>query len=192
ANGLRCVVIDDIWTGPAKEGCPSDIGIQWRIEGLKGLAIGDIGWCKDPYTSPSTIRYASKGDKTFHEPKWTESWFPDAFAGTMGQLLIAIETGKEPAISGRDNLKTMALVDAAYLSAHQSRLVGICEIDKPIGTPSKADVSSVPNFSPRAQQVLAMARKEAIRLNNNYVGTEHLFIGMITFGQGTAFTVLQN
>jgi len=128
-NGLRCVVIDDIWTGPAKEGCPSDIGIQWRIEGKKGLAIGDIGWCKDPYTSPSTIRYASKGDKAFHEPKWTESWFPDAFAGTMGQLLIALETEKEPAISGRDNLKTMALVDAAYLSAQQSRAVTIQEIE---------------------------------------------------------------
>ena len=128
ANGLRCVAIDDTWTGPAKENCPSDIGIKWRIEGLNGLAIGDLGWCKDPYTSISTIRYASKGDKTFHEPKWTESWFPDAFSGTMGQLLIAIETGKEPAISGRDNLKTMALVDAAYLSAEQKRSVKLSEI----------------------------------------------------------------
>ena len=123
AGGLRCVVIDDTWTGPAKEGCPGDIGIQWRIEGLNGLAIGDIGWCKDPYTSPSTIRYAAKGDAAFHEPRWPESWFPDAFAGTIGQLLIALETGREPAISGRDNLHTMALVDAAYLSAAERRMV---------------------------------------------------------------------
>ena len=127
-NGLRCVAIDDTWTGPAKENCPGDIGIKWRIEGLNGLAIGDLGWCKDPYTSASTIRYASKGDKAFHEPKWSGSWFPDAFAGTMGQLLVALETGKEPAISGRDNLKTMALVDAAYLSAEQKRAVKISEI----------------------------------------------------------------
>ena len=28
-----------------------DIGIEWRIEGLDGLAIGDIGWCHDPYTT---------------------------------------------------------------------------------------------------------------------------------------------
>ena len=128
AGGLRCVAIDDTWTGPAKEGCPADIGIKWRIEGLNGLAMGDLGWCKDPYTSPSTLRYASKGDKEFHQPKWSESWFPDAFAGTMGQLLIALETGKEPAISGRDNLKTMALVDAAYLSAEKKRVVKISEI----------------------------------------------------------------
>jgi predicted dehydrogenase len=130
AGGLRCVVIDDIWTGPAKEGCPADVYIRWRIEGTNGLAIGDIGWCKDPYTSPSSIRYAAKGDSAFHKPKWSESWFPDAFAGTMGQLLIALETGKEPAISGRDNLKTMALVDAAYLSAAGSGLVAIKEISR--------------------------------------------------------------
>ena len=97
--------LDDTWTGPAREGCPADIYIRWRIEGLDGLAIGDIGWCKDPYTTPSTLRYAAKGDTHFHAPKWTESWFPDAFAGSMGQLLIALEAGTPPAISGRDNLK---------------------------------------------------------------------------------------
>jgi predicted dehydrogenase len=114
ASGLRCIGIDDTWAGPAKEGCPSENYIRWRIEGTNGLAMGDIGWCKDPYTSPSTIRYASKGDKGFHEPKWNESWFPDAFIGTMAQLLIAIESGTEPAISGKDNLKTMKLVEDAY------------------------------------------------------------------------------
>ena len=130
ANGLRCVGIDDTWTGPAKEGCPADIRIEWRIEGTKGLAIGDIGWCKDPYTSPSTIRYATIGDKEWHRPMWPESWFPDAFIGTMAQLLIALETGKEPAISGRDNLKTMALVEAAYLSAASFKSVGLNEIER--------------------------------------------------------------
>ncbi|MBI4663477.1 MAG: Gfo/Idh/MocA family oxidoreductase [Verrucomicrobia bacterium] len=128
SNGLRCVGIDDTWTGPAKEGCPADIRIQWRIEGTLGLAIGDVGWCKYPYTSPSTLRYAAKGDKEFHQPTWTESWFPDAFIGTMAQLLIALETGQEPAISGRDNLKTMALVEAAYVSAREKCKVSIEDI----------------------------------------------------------------
>jgi len=128
-NGLRCVCIDDTWTGPAREGCPGDIAIRWRVEGMDGLAIGDIGWCQDPYTTPSKIKYAAKGDKTFHEPKWKESWFPDAFAGTMAQLLIALEDGKQPVISGRDNLKTMALVDAAYRSASVHRAVSPKEIE---------------------------------------------------------------
>ena len=130
ATGLRCIAIDDTWTGPAKEGCPGDISIQWRIEGLNGLALGDIGWCKDPYTTPSTIRYAAKGYPGFQSPAWGESWFPDAFIGTMAQLLIALETNTTPAISGRDNLKTMALVDACYLSAKEHRAVEIREILK--------------------------------------------------------------
>ena len=130
ANGLRCVSLDDTWTGPAREGCPSDIYIKWRIEGLNGLAIGNIGWCQNPYTTPSTIQYAAKGDHGFHSPVWTESWFPDAFAGTMGQLLIALENKTEPAISGRDNLKTMALVEAAYRSAAEHRAVPLDEIER--------------------------------------------------------------
>jgi ATP-dependent Clp protease ATP-binding subunit ClpC len=47
------------------------------------------------------------------------------------------------------------------------------------------------NFTPRAQQVLALARKEADRFNHNYVGTEHLLLGLIKLGQGAAVNVLQ-
>lgn len=193
-SGLRCVGVDDTWTGPAKEGCPGDIGIRWRIEGLNGLAIGDIGWCKDPYTTPSTIRYAARGDKEFHQPRWSESWFPDAFVGTMAQLLIALEMGAEPAISGRDNLKTMALVEAAYLSAKAQRAVTLREIESPLSErvfyrPPHEEPSLV-NFTPRAQQVLALARQEIVRFNHNFVGTEHLLLGLLTLGQGTAFSVL--
>ncbi len=46
------------------------------------------------------------------------------------------------------------------------------------------------NFTPRAQQVLALARKEADRFNHNYVGTEHLLLGLIKLGQGVAINVL--
>ena len=127
ASGLRCVGVDDVWTGPAKEGCPGDINIRWRIEGMNGLAMGDIGWCKDPYTTPSTLRYAKKGDKEFAEPRWRESWFPDAFVGTMAQLLVALEKGTVPEIGGRDNLRTMALVDAAYRSVEEKRAVMLDE-----------------------------------------------------------------
>ncbi len=47
------------------------------------------------------------------------------------------------------------------------------------------------NFTPRAQQVLALARKEADRFNHNYVGTEHLLLGLIKLSQGVAVNVLQ-
>jgi ATP-dependent Clp protease ATP-binding subunit ClpC len=47
------------------------------------------------------------------------------------------------------------------------------------------------DFTPRGQRVLALARKEAERLNHNYVGTEHLLLGLIKLGQGVAVNVLQ-
>src|SRR6195256_1854683 len=47
------------------------------------------------------------------------------------------------------------------------------------------------DFTPRAQQVLALARQEAERFNHNYVGTEHLLLGLIKLGQGVAVNVLQ-
>jgi len=47
------------------------------------------------------------------------------------------------------------------------------------------------NFTPRAQQVLALARKEADRFNHSFVGTEHLLLGLINLGQGVAVNVLQ-
>ena len=42
-------------------------------------------------------------------PKWDAVWFPDAFVGTMAQLLIAVEEGTEPEIGDRDNLEMIAL-----------------------------------------------------------------------------------
>ncbi len=50
---------------------------------------------------------------------------------------------------------------------------------------------SMSNFTPRAQQVLALARKEADRFNHNFLGTEHLLLGLIKLGQGVAVNVLQ-
>ena len=47
------------------------------------------------------------------------------------------------------------------------------------------------NFTPRAQQVLTLASKEAKRFNHNYVGTEHLLLGLIKLGEGVAVNVLQ-
>jgi ATP-dependent Clp protease ATP-binding subunit ClpC len=48
------------------------------------------------------------------------------------------------------------------------------------------------NFTPRAQQVLSLAKKEAKRFGHDYVGTEHLLLGLIKLGQGVAVMVLQD
>jgi len=57
---------------------------------------------------------------------------------------------------------------------------------------SNGETSPLRNFTPRAQEVLALSRREADRFHHNFVGTEHLFLGLIRLGQGTAVTVLRN
>ncbi|HEX8359932.1 MAG TPA: ATP-dependent Clp protease ATP-binding subunit, partial [Longimicrobium sp.] len=48
------------------------------------------------------------------------------------------------------------------------------------------------NFTDRVRKVLAMAREEAIRLQHDYVGTEHILLGLIREGEGVAAAVLNN
>jgi ATP-dependent Clp protease ATP-binding subunit ClpC len=48
------------------------------------------------------------------------------------------------------------------------------------------------NFTERVRKVLAMAREESRRLHHEYVGTEHLLLGLIREGDGVAAAVLQN
>lgn len=110
-SGLRAIALDNCFTW-------ADHGIEWRVEGTEGVAKGTIGWPDYPAGSPSTIDYLTKADpETWHRPRWEEQWFPQGFIGTMAQLMIALETGQEPEIGGRDNLGTMALIEAAYRSA---------------------------------------------------------------------------
>jgi len=123
-NGLRATSCDDVWAGPEVEGTEADIAISWRVEGTEGLARGTIGWPSYPEPTPSTLDYASTHEPgQWRKPRWSEVWFPDAFAGPMAELLCALESGEEPDLGGADNLKTMALVDACYLSAKEHRAV---------------------------------------------------------------------
>src|ERR1700738_3686443 len=70
-------------------------------------------------------------------------------------------------------------------------LKSLCRINFQQGQRARQRHAMMNNFTPRAQQVLALARKEAERFNHNYVGTEHLLLGLIKLGQGVAVNVLQ-
>ena len=138
-NGTRASSWDDVWTGPAREGSESDIGIRWRVEGTDGLARGTIGWPSYPAKTPSTLDFTLNhsprplGEGTgvregaWLSPRWQDVWFPDAFVGTMAQLLCSIEDGTPPEISGRDNLETIALCEAVYAAAHEHRVTTVRE-----------------------------------------------------------------
>jgi predicted dehydrogenase len=127
-NGCRAASWDDVWTGPAREGSESDIYIRWRVEGTDGLARGTIGWPSYPARTPSTLDFTTKQQPGYWlAPRWSEVWFPDAFVGTMAQLLCAVEEASEPEISGRDNFETIALCEAVFAAAREHRVTTVAE-----------------------------------------------------------------
>jgi ATP-dependent Clp protease ATP-binding subunit ClpC len=48
------------------------------------------------------------------------------------------------------------------------------------------------NFSNRVQDVIRLSRDEALRLGHDYIGTEHLLLGVIREGEGIAVKILRN
>ncbi len=120
ASGLLATGFDDgfPWTRDWSE--------DYRIEGMDAIARGTVGW---PTGDFSTLEFttADRPD-TWIKPAFTRKWFPEAFGATMGELFLAVEEGREPSISGRDNLETLRLVEAGYLSAAERRTVRLDEI----------------------------------------------------------------
>jgi predicted dehydrogenase len=132
ANGFMATSLDDVWAWPG-EGAEKDIYIKWRVEGMEGLAQGTIGWPEYPVPTPSTLDFTTKRiPGQWITPRWEKVWFPDAFQGTMAQLLLAVEINSEPEISGRDNLTTMAIIDACYQSIKEQRTIQLSEITNKI------------------------------------------------------------
>lgn len=130
-DGLMATSLDDVWAWP-EEPCEKHNYINWRVEGTEGFAEGDIGWHKrEPEFCGSTLRLACKAyPNQWIEPKWETMWFPDAFVGTMASLLRAVESGTEPEISARDNIRTLACVEACYTSIAEEKTVYLSEILK--------------------------------------------------------------
>ena len=48
------------------------------------------------------------------------------------------------------------------------------------------------NFSPRVKDVIAFSKEEALRLGHDFIGTEHLMLGLLRDGQGKAIEILGN
>ncbi|HHU51062.1 MAG TPA: ATP-dependent Clp protease ATP-binding subunit [Firmicutes bacterium] len=65
------------------------------------------------------------------------------------------------------------------------------EVEKIIGIGDQMIIGEVP-FTPRAKRVLEMAFDEARQLGHNYIGTEHILLGLIREGEGVAAQVLKN
>lgn len=103
-----------------------------RIDGTEGYAAGTFGLLYDyPHGRPDTLSWSSRkidARKTINH-RFEERWIPDSFIGPMGELMASIEQDRLPETNGRDNLKTLQLVNAGYLSMAEHRAVAPSEIE---------------------------------------------------------------
>jgi hypothetical protein len=128
-DGLRAAAWDDVWAGPRSDKDDLNPYIKWRVEGTQGLAEGTLGWPEYPNRCPSTLTFTTTAEPgMWITPKWREVWFPDAFQGPMADLIDAIARQRQPAVSGADNLGTLATIEAGYRSIRERRPVDIAEI----------------------------------------------------------------
>ena len=58
-----------------------------------------------------------------------------------------------------------------------------------VGPPGSSTTGSPP-FTPRAKKVLELSLREALQLGHNYIGTEHMLLGLVREGEGVAAQVL--
>jgi hypothetical protein len=65
------------------------------------------------------------------------------------------------------------------------------KVEDAIG-PARSPLIDSPPFTPRAKKVLELALREALQLGHNYIGTEHLLLGLVREGEGVAAQVLQS
>jgi len=63
------------------------------------------------------------------------------------------------------------------------------QVEKIIGQGQQAPAGHIP-FTPRAKKVMELASREALQLGHNYIGTEHILLGLIREGEGVAAQVL--
>jgi ATP-dependent Clp protease ATP-binding subunit ClpC len=63
------------------------------------------------------------------------------------------------------------------------------KVEETIGVPGTGSTGSPP-FTPRAKKVLELSLREALQLGHNYIGTEHMLLGLVREGEGVAAQVL--
>jgi predicted dehydrogenase len=114
ASGLRASLIA-VDTQQA-----DDNFFRFTVEGSKGSLYGHTG---SNYSSPSIEYWTKDRPEERSRPAIAGSWFPDAFYGTMFELMRSIDEQREASISGEDNLHTLKLLHSVIESIDTQSIV---------------------------------------------------------------------
>ena len=109
-SGMQAVIIND-W-------CYR--GSATRAHDTEEIVVQGEKACLTLDSEHVRVTYA---DGTTAEPPVVGTWFPDAFGGLMAHYVDALDAGAPFSCEGRDNLKTIAMIEAAYRSAAENRVV---------------------------------------------------------------------
>lgn len=124
-------------------------------------------------------RFTERARKVIILAKEEAKRFNHDYIGTEHILLGLIKEGESVAAAVLQNLG---------LSLETIRL----EVEKLVQFGPSTIVSGDIPFTPKAKKVIELAMDEARRLGHNYIGTEHLLLGLIKEGEGVASHVLMN
>ncbi len=90
----------------------------WYVDGVEGSIVGTPKWVE-----------ASRKEEPDRRARFPIEgrWFPDAFGGSMAEMMRAVTEGREPLTSGRDNLNSIKIAFAAVRSSEEGRTVRLSE-----------------------------------------------------------------
>ncbi len=89
---------------------------EWVIDGTEGSLVG----------TQEELLFCPKANRDMRLVTRIQGrWFPDAFGGSMGEMLDAVAEDREPLTSGRDNLESIAIADAAVRSSERHEPVEV-------------------------------------------------------------------
>ncbi len=124
-------------------------------------------------------RFTERAKKVLQLARREADRFNHSYVGTEHLLLGLIVLGEGVAV---------AVLEKMGLDLDTVRL----EVEKAVGSgPETKTAGSVP-LTPRVKKVLALAGQEAHQLGHDYIGTEHLLLGLLLEGEGVAARVLKN
>jgi hypothetical protein len=114
-------------------------------------------------------------------------------------LVLAQEEARllDHSFIGTEHILLGLIAEGEGLAAKALESLGIsleavrAKVDETIG-PAGNKPSGSPAFTPRAKKVLELALREALQLGHNYIGTEHILLGVVREGEGVAAQVLQS
>jgi predicted dehydrogenase len=107
----------DNWAG--------DTCAEFRVEGTRAAARGILGvWYDYPVGRDDRIELQlCRQSGIWHRCEPAGRWVPDAWAWTMAEMMEAIDGRRAPLNSGRDHVRTLEYVEAAYESIRDNRVV---------------------------------------------------------------------